>query len=274
MRLATLFIICMLFYGFGVNHTTQIFVEFHRLKVSNVVCFSADNLGNIYTANSNGDIVKYDKEGTKTAVANNKLLGNVFSIDASNPFEIYVFYKEQNKVIYYDNQLNMLGQSNLEEGGFLMLSTLARSYDGKIWLFDQSDMKLKKVKKDLNLELSSGNVRDYANNPQFAPVYIGDMNNAIYLFDSTSGLYEFDNFGNFVRTIELTNASQFFVMSGKMYFLKNNAIYLLDKTFLQEKSIPIENKPEQIAAFTLSPDRMVLQSGNELILYALTNKNK
>lgn len=274
MRYSAFIVICLLLYGFALQpQTTTEFVEVGRIQASNIVHFTCDNMGNIYTANSNGDIVKYNKDGKQVAVANHKSLGNIHSIDASNPFEIYVFYKDQNKVLYFDNQLYTMGVTNLEEGSFFQLSATARSYDNQIWAFDLGDLKLKKIKRDLAVELSSGNVREFVAGNGFAPFYIADVNHSVYLFDSTLGLYEFDNFGNYLRKITLSNAKQFFVMSGNLYFLKDNAVYQLNKEFLTESLIPVQNKPEQIDAFSLSPERLVLQSGNALILYAPKNKN-
>ncbi|MCO6495116.1 MAG: hypothetical protein J5I91_05480 [Bacteroidetes bacterium] len=268
MRLLLLASFIFLNFGFSPRQSGDEFVEVGRVSVNNLEHFTCDNMGNIYTVGSNGDIIKFDKDGKQVAVANHKSLGNVHSIDASNPFEIYVFYKDQNKVLYFDNQLNTLGVSNLEDGGFVLLSACARSFDSKIWAFDLSDLKLKKIKRDMTVELSSGNVREYSSGQNFAPFYIADVNKSVYLFDSTSGLFEFDNFGNYKRNITLTDAKQFFVMSGNLFFLKNNAVYQLDNEFLREKMILVKDGPVSISAFSISPDRLVLQSGNELILYA------
>jgi hypothetical protein len=70
---------------------------------------SSDNLENLYIITPTNDIIKYNKNGIKLATANFKVLGNISSIDASNPFEIYVFYRDQNKIIFLDNMLNMRG---------------------------------------------------------------------------------------------------------------------------------------------------------------------
>lgn len=241
------------------------------LSVENLTCFTIDHLGNTYIATSENDIIKFDKEGNKTATSNYKSLGNIRSIDASNPFEVYVFYKEQNQILYFDNLLNYRGTSDFEAAGYFMLSAVARSFDNKVWVFDLNDLRLKKVRKDLSLELSSGNVREFSGEKNFDPEYIVDINQSVFVFERNKGLFEFDIFGNYTRRISMDSVTQVFCASGMIFFLKNNTIYSLDQTFLKEK--PIDMKlPDKIDAFAISRQRMVIQSGKELLLYSLKSK--
>jgi hypothetical protein len=241
------------------------------LFAENITCFTIDHLGNTYIATSENDIIKFDKEGNKTATSNYKSLGNIRSIDATNPFEVYVFYKEQNKVLYFDNLLNYRGTSDFEAAGYFMLSAVARSFDNKVWVFDLNDLRLKKVRKDLSLELSSGNVREFSDGKNFDPDYIVDINQSVFVFERSKGLFEFDIFGNYTRRISMDSVSQVFCASGMIFFLKNNKIYSLDQTFLKEKLIDMD-LPDKIDAFAVSRQRMVIQSGKELLLYPLKSK--
>jgi hypothetical protein len=240
----------------------------YKIVVPGVSCYTLDHMGNLYTANNKGDILKFDNKGKQTATTNHKSYGNIQSIDASNPFEIYVFYKEQNKMLFFDNQLNDRGLMDFEEAGYFLLSAASRSFDNKVWVFDLNDLRLKKIRKDLSLELSSGNVREFAISNRFDPEYIGDVNKQLYLFNKTTGLYEFDIFGNFTRKITLTDASQVQVSHGNLYYLKNNNIIGLDPTLLRDSPLTIQDKPENVKSFSISPNRVVLQTiGDTLCVF-------
>src|SRR6478672_5274711 len=106
---------------------------FDTIHVQKNSKFTTDNLGNIFVISPTNDIEKYDKNGLKTATANFKVLGNITSIDASNPFEIYVFYRDQNKILYLDNLLNLRGETDLESIGVSQCAAVARSFDNQIW---------------------------------------------------------------------------------------------------------------------------------------------
>ena len=73
----------------------------------------SDYLENVYVITPTNDITKYNKSGLKLASANFKILGNISWIDASNPFEIYVFFRDQNKLLFLDNLLNLKGECDL-----------------------------------------------------------------------------------------------------------------------------------------------------------------
>lgn len=246
------------------------YTELLRMKVPRLQSFTLDNLGNLYVANEMGDIIKYDKQGKQVATANIKTYGRVHSIDASNAFEIYIFYKEQNRVLLFDNQLNIRVEWDFEQAGFVMLGAVARSFDNKLWVFDLNDLRLKKVNKELAVEFNSGNVRAFAKATSFNPSYIGDNNREVYLYDSLNGLYVFDNFGNYIKRVIISESTQVVSQGGRIYFLRKGIVWELDEILLGEKKVFVGNADTQ--AFAISKDRMVLQKGNELILHALKQK--
>jgi hypothetical protein len=269
MKIVHLLFIYILFTGSVRKPNNTQYVKKQVLKIQGLTSFTLDHLDNLYTANSKGDVVKYDKNGEQTATSNHKALGNIHSIDAGNPFEVYVFYKAQNKVLFFDNQLNDRGFCDFEDAGFFMLSAAARSFDNKIWVFDLADLKLKKIRKDLSVELSSGNVREFSNVKNFDPSYIGDLNKTIYVFNPGIGIFEFDIFCNFKRAIRLEEAEQVVAANGKIYYLKSNQIYEMEMLMLRDKPLQVKELPEKIDAFAVSAGKLAVQSGNELILYAL-----
>jgi DNA-dependent RNA polymerase auxiliary subunit epsilon len=237
------------------------------LVVPNLHLVCTDNLGQVFTANTSNDLVKYDKDFKVLATANYKSLGPIRNVDVSNPFEIYVFFKEQNKVLYFDNLLNVKGQTDLEEGGYFLLNTVARSFDNKLWIFDLNDLKLKKIRKDLSVELSSGNVREFAKNENFNPEYIAELNKQVVLFNKNSGLYLFDNFANFQRFVPLPSAEQVAVWQGRLYYLEKNKIYELEMEFLKIQEIPIQGIERKMEEFSLGNGVLYTQLSDTISMF-------
>lgn len=243
------------------------FVFVRDLLVPNLHLVCTDNLGQVFTANTSNDLVKYDKDFKVLATANYKSLGPIRNVDVSNPFEIYVFFKEQNKVLYFDNLLNVKGQTDLEEGGYFLLNTVARSFDNKLWIFDLNDLKLKKIRKDLSVELSSGNVREFAKNENFNPEYIAEINKQVVLFNKNSGLYLFDNFANFQRFVPLPSAEQVVVWQGRLYYLEKNKIYELEMEFLKIQEITIQGIDREIKEFSLGNGVLYTQLSDTISMF-------
>jgi hypothetical protein len=247
----------------------------YTLKVPGMACFTRDQLGNTYTANIKGDIVKWDRNGRQTATANHKSMGIIQSIDAGNPFEIFVFYKEQNKLLFFDNQLNDRGLVDFELSGYFLLSAVARSYDNMMWLFDLNDLKLKKVKRDMEVVCTSGNVREFATTSSFDPHYMVDVNRDVYLFNRTSGLYRFDIFGNFIQKISLPSDVSALCVSGDVvYYVSHQKVYVMDTRLLIEKQLLLDPLPPAINGIAVSSGEMVLGTENDSLYVYHTSKNR
>jgi hypothetical protein len=127
--------------------------------IVNAKFIQADELGNLYIVSPSNQLYKYNTLGKVLATLNYNYNGNISSIDASNPMEIYVFYKEINRVLFLDNNLAYRGELDLTKQNITQASAIARSYDNGIWVFDMGDLQLKKMSKDGNITQSSGNIR-------------------------------------------------------------------------------------------------------------------
>ncbi len=230
---------------------------------------SSDNLDNLYVITPTNDIIKYNKNGQKLATANFKVLGNISSIDAGNPFEIYVFYRDQNKIIFLDNMLNLRGECDLESIGISQIACVARSSDNQIWLFDMSDQKLKKYSKDLKLLNESAALNNYPIGNNISPSLILDVNSSILILNNYNVL-EFDLYANFSKTVLIDTLKAFQFLNNKIVFLKNNSIQVYDKSLLKmevfSQIIPLGTKGVRIEKerlFILKDEFVILRPISE-----------
>ena len=189
-----------------------------------------DNLRNLYVVSPTNDIIKYDYNGNKLAVANFKVLGNISHIDVSNPFEIYVFYRDQNKIVFLDNLLNNRGEFDLEDIGVSQIACIGRSFDNQIWLFDLADLKIKKYSKDQKLLLESAPFNTFLSG-DISPTQILDNNNNLYLLNNNK-ILEFDIFANY-NTVKFSDTLQSFQnINGRFVYYRDHKLYVYQpKTF-------------------------------------------
>ena len=112
----------------------------------NYKTFEVDNLGNIYLINNDNQLRKLNANFDSTASFNDtRRFGTLTSIDVSNPLKILLFYKDFSTVLVLDRFLNNINVIDLRKQGILQISSIATSYDNKIWCFDEIDNKLKKI---------------------------------------------------------------------------------------------------------------------------------
>lgn len=173
----------------------------------NAKTIQADEMGNIYVISPSNQLYKYNANGKILATLNYNYNGNITSIDASNSMEIYVFYKELNKVLLLDNNLAYRGEIDLTKLNITQAAAVARSFDNGIWVFDLGDLQLKKLNKEGVIFQSSGNIKQIAKT-DFIPTYITDNTKQIMLCND-SICHIFDVFASLIKTLKQQKSISF-----------------------------------------------------------------
>ncbi|MFY0644008.1 MAG: hypothetical protein JXR19_06040 [Bacteroidia bacterium] len=173
-----------------------------------VSLISSDSKGNMFIADQENNIIKLSKDGKEITRVNTKLYGEVYSIDCSNPFEIYVFYRDQNMIVFYDNMLNVRGEIDLTVFGYGNIRAACRSFDNGMWVYDLSSLEIKKIQKDGVITQNSGPISNFIDG-SLNPHSIIEYNNQVYLADSSLGILVFDMFGTYIKKIPLLGITDF-----------------------------------------------------------------
>ena len=226
-----------------------------------------DNLDNLFIISSTGQIKKIGPTGDSIGVFNGmRNYGKLSSIDVSNPLKPLLFYKDFSTVLVLDRFLANRAVVNLRQFHILQPSAIGLSYDNNIWVFDQYDSKLKKVDESGNILLQTDDFRTLFGQ-NFTPQKIINDNGLVYLADSTSGIFVFDNYGTFKRKIILKNWSTIDVWNGMIVRLSKDAIVVYNPTNFSEKGVlfPSSFKP-YLHSFT-STNKLITFSQDSLRIY-------
>ena len=170
--------------------------------------FTTDHLGNFYLVNRD-EIVKYNSKGEKIKIYSNKKLGKIFSVDASNPLRLLVFYKDFSVVVILDSQLSSNGDDiHLEEMNLEQTDLTCTSFNNGIWLFNRQNMELIRLSESLEKIVATGNLNRILN-VDLHPDALLEYNGNIYLHDPMEGILVFDVFGTYSKTIPLYSLKDF-----------------------------------------------------------------
>jgi len=237
-------ICCLLF---SVNHfakandsTLQLIL--HKQFAGNYKDVEVDNLGNVYLINSINQIIKLNNNlDSLTTFNNTKRFGNIASIDATNPFKILVFYKDFATIIILDRFFNTINTIDLRKQNLQQISTIATSYDNKIWLFDEVDNKLKKIDDNGNVQTETVDFRMLFDTA-FIPNQIIDANNKIYLANNTPIIAIFDYYGALKNNYnDIPKYKSLQVINNQLLFINQSRINYCNHT-LHTFSTNIFNK--------------------------------
>jgi len=187
--------------------------------------FTTDKLGCIYTYNENL-LSKFDADGKLIGQYSNYDSGRLHSIDASDPMQILLFYKDFNMIVFLDNKLIQLGKPVYIDGiNFNSVSSVCKSKQYAIWLYDEYEHKLIQYGFNPHAIIQNFNL-DKMGKEIGRVETLQEIGNEIIIKDNFNVLWIFDQFGRNLNKIELTITSDFQIRINTLIFNNNKLVYL------------------------------------------------
>lgn len=262
--LMVIFLLCSCFTKAQVADSGFALIKTYKGDISGA---AVDNLDNLYIISSTGQVKKFGPKGDSIGVFNGiRAYGKLTTVDVTNPLKPLLFYKDFSNVVVLDRFLANRTSLNLRKFNVLQPSAIGLSYDNNVWVFDAYDNKLKKIDEAGNLLLQTDDFRSLFGQ-SFAPQKIINENGFVYLADSASGIFVFDNYGTYKRKILLKSWNTIDVTAGRVVRLSKDAIVVYDPVSFSEKSFryPSSFRP-YLNSFTGS-NKLVTFSQDSLRVY-------
>ncbi len=212
--------------------------------------FTIDNLDNIYLLSNTNALKKISPNGDSVVFNEVRKYGKLFSIDATNPLKILLYYKNFSTVVVMDRFLNIRNTINLRQQNIFKVKAIAASYDNNIWVFDEGDATLKKIDDNGAVLMSSVDFRNLFDSTP-SPEQILDRDKFLYLYDIAKGFYTFDYYGSFKSRIPFLNWTSTDVIAGTLYGFSDHILkqYKPGSLNLKEYTLPVSfNNALQIKA--------------------------
>src|SRR5882724_438918 len=213
----------------------------NRTIRADIADFTVDNLGNIYLLSKDNQLKKLNANGDSLAVFNDvRKYGKVWSIDATNPLKLLIYYREFTIIIELDRFLNIINTIDLRKLNILQAKAVALSYDNSIWVYDQLDASLKRIGDDGSLIDQTNDFRQLFDTVP-DPSVIRDQGGLVYLYDPAKGAYAFDHYGGLKSHLALVGWSDFDVIEKSMIGRNQQKFfkYQLGTLDMQEEPIPV-----------------------------------
>jgi hypothetical protein len=210
------------------------------LKVSqDIVDFTIDNLGNIYVLNSDNQLKKLSPRGDSLAVFNDvRRYGKISFVDATNPLKILVYYREFTTVVELDRFLNLINIIDLRKQNILQAKAIGLAYENNVWVFDELDAVLKRVRDDGTLVDQTTDFRQLFDSVP-DPTIIRDRGDLVYLYDPAKGVYIFDHYGTLKTHLDIRGWQDFNVIGKNLLGHDDRAFYRYEPGTLNMLEQPI-----------------------------------
>ena len=235
--------------------------------INNQVSFiTTDNLENLYTLSGN-ELRKYDANGNILKTFSDKTHGNISFIDVSNPLKILLYYHDFRLILFLDNMLSLCGAPLLLDNMNITQATLAcNSYENGFWIYDQQDFQLLRFDKNRKISNQSGNIAQLVD-IEIKPVYLSETGNMVYLNDTVNGIFVFDKYGTYSKTIPFKGINNFKIVDDNIIYTSGEQLIKYNFKTLEQVSI---NLPKKNALFAIiEKDRLFISDTSAVYIYSV-----
>ncbi len=192
--------------------------------------FSTDKIGNCYVCKSNL-LTKISPTGKIVGQYSNFDAGSLFSVDASDPMQVLLFYKDFNLVIFVDSKLNTIGNPiYLDQLELSSASAVCKSKQFAIWIYDEYSRKLvhygfspKGILQTINLDKFGKEIGTID--------FMQESGSEIYLKEKDKNIWVFDQFGGKLDQIKIGLKSDFQLKNKLLFYCKNNKVFKYNLQF-------------------------------------------
>ena len=214
-------------------------VPLRALAVPGVGAVSLDRRGTLYLADRDNNLRQLSRDGQPLNTYSPSQPGHVAVIEAWNQNSLLVFYDDRQQVLLLDRFLAPLSEIRLADyvDGTVRTATIAP--DGLLWLLDESTLNLRefdpqalRVVQSTPLDLLIGRAR-----PDFR--YLRQYQNNVYLVDHTSGVFVFDNLGNYRKKLPFTGLDFVAFRGDELVYLAEGQLHFFHLYNLTERTLPL-----------------------------------
>lgn len=225
-----------------------------------------DSKGNLFTSNQSGMICQYDTNGDSINLFAPSISSRLDRLETHWTVNIFIYSSNLQKVDILDRFLHPISSNHLSDFGIYgIIPNATLGNNNTIWLFDESDLKLKKLNYRSNKVLQQQPLNTIFPDKDLKVVKLWERNNMLYIQIRDIGLSIFDNQGNYIKTIIFSGNLPVDIDGEYVYSLQGN--HLLKINYLNEaieKTLMPKGKYKGIA---LKGKRVFLQGENTIEIY-------
>lgn len=228
---------------------------------------STDELGNVYLVRQDNGLIRYSSEGDSTGNFRSIQNGDLQWIDATNPLRVLLYYPAFSKVILLDRMLTVKNELDLKKLSIFNPPAVGMSADGRIWVYDFVNARLKKIDDQLNVVNTGNDMRqESATVPR--PTALLERDTRVYLCDPANGIYTFDRFASYLNTLEIRKVKRLQAFGSQLIYRSGDSLRAYDLKTFSWKTIALPPGPDLVDA-RVERNRLYLLFDDRLDIYRM-----
>jgi hypothetical protein len=179
---------------------------------------SMDTRDQIYASNTSGDIYLFDKTGKQLNLFSPPRQGRLQQLEAAWSVNIFSFSADLQEFRILDRFLNPLSENSLLLSGINLAKAATLGNNNLVWIWDESDLSLKRLDYLRNQVLQSQPLNLILNSENLDVSEVREFKNRLFVNIPSDGIYVFDNQANFLQRINLK-------IDQRLCFYKENLLW-------------------------------------------------
>lgn len=228
-----------------------------------VQVLSSDKLKQIYFVSPRQVLYKCNEQGQVLFEFSNRYLGTLSKIDASDPFDILLYYPDYQTLLFLDRTLNVTADIRLKAEQFPLPALVALSRDRQVWVYDAGLNTLNRMDRQGNIKSSSQDLSLLLGR-RFNPNQLVCNEKGVYLVDPEQGVLSFDLFAQFQAFLPLSGVEQLQTFDRYLLYRHQGGYYVGETIGSAE---PLQGLPGNLLLFTGLPNWIVAWDGAKILRF-------
>jgi hypothetical protein len=196
--------------------------------------FTTDKEGNVYCAQKNNTVNRYNDNGDSTGYFSAVRRGKISQIDASNPMRLLLYYADVPQLVMLNRMMSPVNTIDLKQVNIYNCPSISNSADGLIWAYNTLNTELVKIDDTGKPTTKSYNLlQQFQTNVQ--PIFITEQERFLFVIDSTLGVLKFDAFGNYITAYHFNTKEIQYVNNQLVYYNNGQITSYNTKTITEQK---------------------------------------
>jgi len=195
-----------------------------KIELTQIDLVSLDTRDQIFIGRENGDIFLFDQNGKQLNFFSPSRQARLQQLEASWTVNIFSFSTDLQEYRILDRFLNPLIEKNLvgDEIGLPKAATLGNN--NVIWVWDESDLRLKSLNYLQNKIIQSQPLNLILEEEDLNVLEIREIKNRVFINIPKSGIYIFDNQGNFIQKVPVQVYQRLCIYKDRIFWLENGSL--------------------------------------------------
>ncbi len=228
-----------------------------------VVSSAIDRPGDFYLITKEGQIQRYDKDGTMTLLYKAPRRPTLF--DPRDGARLFVYYRHDQHYEFLNPSFEATASYQIDPSFAIQPWLICPSGERKLWVLDKADNSLKKIdvrasEVEVEVLVDSTLIRDPEN---FTAMR--EYQNFVFLLRPGRGIHVFNSLGQHIRTLDFPGIRNFNFLGEELYYLHGNTIRFFNLFTAADRQTTIA------AGYTdalLTDERMILINPARIDIYS------